>query len=61
LGAIVPEPEKQVAIAGSIQYQFEGSQNNIVSFYLSPVKRKTVEGLFQVNNHPFTIKQTIYP
>ena len=61
VGAIVPEPDKQVATAGFIQYQFEGSQNNIVSFYLSPVERKTVEGLFQVNNHSFTIKQTIYP
>ena len=58
---IVPEPEKQVAIAGHIQYLFAGSQNNIVTFYLSPVQRKSVEGIFQVNNHPFTIKQTIYP
>jgi hypothetical protein len=61
LGTIVPEPEKQIATAGSIQYQFEGSQNNIVSFYLSPIERKTVEGMFQVNDHPVTIKQTIYP
>lgn len=58
---IVPEPEKQVANEGSIQYRFEGSQNNIVSFYLDPIERKSVEGLLQVNSHPFTIKQTIYP
>jgi hypothetical protein len=61
VGTIVPEPEKQIATAGSIQYKFEGTQNNIVSFYLSPIERKTVEGMFQVNNNPFTIKQTIYP
>jgi hypothetical protein len=61
ISAIVPEPEKQVATAGYIQYQFEGSQNNIVSFYFSPVERKNVEGMFQVNSHSFTIKQTIYP
>lgn len=61
VATIVPEPAKQVAIAGSVQYQFEGPQNNIISFYLSPVNRKTVEGMFQVNNYPFTIKQTIYP
>lgn len=61
VSTIVPEPEKQVATAGLVQYQFEGSQNNIVTFYLDPVDRKTVEGIFQVNNHPFTIKQTIYP
>jgi hypothetical protein len=61
VGTIVPEPAKQVATAGSVQYQFEGIQNNIVSFYLSPIERKTVEGMFQVNNHPVTIKQTIYP
>jgi hypothetical protein len=58
---IVPEPEKQVAVADHIQYLFAGSQNNIITFYLSPVQRKTVEGIFQVNNNPFTIKQTIYP
>jgi hypothetical protein len=58
---IVPEPEKQVAVADHIQYLFAGSQNSIITFYLSPVQRKTVEGIFQVNNNPFTIKQTIYP
>lgn len=61
VATIIPEPAKQVATTGSVQYQFEGPQNNIVSFYLNPVNRKTVEGMFQVNNHPFTIKQTIYP
>lgn len=61
LATIVPEPAKQVATAGSVHYQFEGTQNHIISFYLNPVDRKTVEGMFQVNNHPFTIKQTIYP
>jgi hypothetical protein len=58
---IVPEPEKQVAVADHIQYLFTGSQNKIITFYLSPVQRKSVEGVFQVNNSPFTIKQTIYP
>ena len=61
VSTIVPEPEKQVSTAGFVQYQFEGTQNNIVTFYLDPVERKTVEGVFQVNAHPFTIKQTIYP
>jgi hypothetical protein len=61
VGIIVPEPAKQIAATGSVQYQFEGPQNNIVSFYLNPIDRKTVEGIFHVNNHPFTIKQTIYP
>jgi len=61
VATIVPEPAKQVATTGSVQYQFEGTGNNIVSFYLSPIDRKTVEGKFQVNNHPFSIKQTIYP
>lgn len=58
---IVPEPEKQVAVADHVQYVFGGSQNNIITFYLSPVQRKSVEGIFQVNNKLFTIKQTIYP
>jgi hypothetical protein len=58
---IVPEPERQVAVAGHIQYVFAGSQNNIVTFYLSPVQRKSIEGIFLVNHNPFTIKQTIYP
>jgi hypothetical protein len=58
---IVPEPAKQVATAGYIQYQYDGSENNIINFFLTPVQRKNVEGIFQVNQHPFTIKQTIYP
>jgi len=61
VGTIVPEPDKQVATEGLVQYQFEGAQNNIVTFYLSPVNRTTIEGNFKVNTHPFTIKQTIYP
>lgn len=61
MATIVPEPAKQVATAGSVQYQFEGTQNDIICFYLDPIDRKTVEGIFHVNNNPFTIKQTIYP
>jgi hypothetical protein len=61
IGTIVPEPDRQVATEGYIQYQFEGSQNNIISFYFNPVERKNVGGVFQVNSRPFIIKQTIYP
>jgi hypothetical protein len=58
---IIPEPEKQVASNGYVQYQFEGDQNGRVTFYMSPVERKTVEGILQVNTHSFPVKQTIYP
>jgi hypothetical protein len=61
VGEIVPEPQKQVASAGYVNFQFEGSDNKLISFYLTPLKRKTVEGLFRANAHSFTIKHTIYP
>jgi hypothetical protein len=58
---IVPEPQKQVALAGYVNYQFEGTDNKVISFYLTPVKRKTVKGILRANAHSFNIKQTIYP
>lgn len=61
VGDIVPEPQKQTATPGYINYQFEGSQNNVITFYVSPVQRSNVEEVFRVNANSFTIKQTIYP
>jgi len=61
VGEIVPEPGKQLASAGYIHYVFEGSQNKLITFYLSPLKRKTVRGILRANANSFAIKQTIYP
>ena len=61
VGEIVPEPEKQVASAGYVNYQFEGSENKSITFYLSPLKRKTVKGIIRANANSFVIKHTIYP
>jgi len=61
VGEIVPEPDKQLASAGYIHYQFEGSENNSITFYLSPLKRKTVKGILRANSNSFAIKHTIYP
>lgn len=61
LDEVIPEPKSQVASAGYIDYQFEGDRNQVVTFYMNPVRSKSVEGVFRVNRNPFTIKQTIYP
>ena len=61
LSTIVPEPARQVASAGNVNYQFEGAENRMITFYLNPIQRKTVEGIFRANAYSFAIKQTIYP
>jgi hypothetical protein len=58
---IVPEPAKQVASPGYISYVFEGEQNDEVTFYMEPSRRKNAEGIIKVNGSSFLIKQIIYP
>lgn len=60
LSKIVPEPEKQIAASGYINYIFEG-ENHLIIFYMDPVQRKNVQGVLKVNAYSFLIKQTIYP
>ena len=61
INTIVPRPSKEIAANGTVEFQFEGPTNTVVAFYTMPVERKTVNGLFRVNNDSFSIKQTIYP
>lgn len=61
INTIVPQPTKQIASGGDVEFRFEGPNNTVVSFYAMPVQRKTVKGNFKVNNNSFSIKQTIYP
>ena len=58
---IVPQPVKQLASGGDVEFQFEGPQNTVVSFYMMPVQRRTVKANLLVNSNAFSIKQTIYP
>lgn len=61
LTKIVPEASRQVASSGYIHYVFDGTQNNIVTFYLNPVSRGKAQGQVKVNEHAFSITQLIYP
>lgn len=58
---IIPEPGTQMASPGYINYLFEGSQNNIITFYFEPVGRGNVNGQIKVNDNTISFHQLIYP
>lgn len=61
ISKVVPRASRQITSPGYVNFQFEGSQNDIVTFYFNPVGRGKAGGTVKVNTHSFTISQIIYP
>ena len=60
LDKVVPRESRQTISANYVNFVFEESSNEMVTFYLIPVQRKIIEGIFKINNYSFLIQQTIY-
>ncbi len=61
LTEVIPEPEKQIASNGYINFIFRGEENHSLTFFLDPNKPGKVEGDIKVNSYTIPLKQTIYP
>ena len=58
----VPEPEQNITSATDVIYRFMPSQNRVVTIYLTPKHRGTIEGDMKINGiNNFLLHHFIYP
>jgi hypothetical protein len=58
----VPEPEQNITSPTDVIYRFMPSQNRVVTIYLTPKQRGTIEGEMKINGTDrFLLHHFIYP